>query len=165
MFSTNGLVETVVASAGFSIISRPSPPYNNVQILISKHMISWLVIKTLGCVSILENEKNYSVHGVCTDRQECHFVKAKSSVFEKSACITANEEFECQFVKPRSYAFLRGERAFLTTDTELSATSWNLKCMFRRVRSLRPAVHGIWVSVPGTAKTFKWTNLWKLVRK
>ena len=126
MFSTNGLVETVVASAGFSIISRPSPPYNNVQILISKHMISWLVIKTLGCVSILESGKNYSVHGVCTDRQECHFVKAKSSVFEKSACITANEEFECQFVKPQSYAFLR-------PTENLSVTSGNPKCMcFRR---------------------------------
>ena len=70
-------------------------------------------------MSILENKKNYSVHGVCTDRQECHFVKAKSSVFEKSARITSNEEFECQFVKPQSYAFLRGECAFLTADTEL----------------------------------------------
>ena len=70
-------------------------------------------------MSILESGKNYCVQGVCTDRQECHFVKAKSSVFEKSACVTANEEFECQFVIPQSFAFLRGECAFLTADTEL----------------------------------------------
>ena len=63
-------------------------------------------------MSVLENENDYLVHGVCTRSQKYHSVKAKSSVFQNSARITANGELE-------SYAFLQGERSFVTADTEL----------------------------------------------
>ena len=76
---------------------------------------------------IIQAQKKYSfgyntrlrlTHRVCTDRQEYHLVKAKSSVLWKSVRIIANGEFECQFVKPQSYAFLSGERTFVTADKE-----------------------------------------------
>ena len=62
-------------------------------------------------MSVLENENDYLVHGVCTRSQKYHSVKAKS-VFQNSARITANGELQ-------SYAFLQGERSFVTADTEL----------------------------------------------
>ena len=63
-------------------------------------------------MSVLENENDYLVHGVWTHCQKYHSVKAKSSVFQNSARITANGELQ-------SYAFLQGERSFVTADTEL----------------------------------------------